>query len=316
MARIKISLIFTIFNEVKSLPKLMASIAAQTRLPDEIIICDAGSTDGSLEFLATYAKQATIPLRVIVEKGANISRGRNVAISAAAYDIIAVTDGGCELDPHWLEHILAPLTHEVDVVYGRTRSVGYSLVGREYAALYDIKTHTDDLNEAELSSRTVIFRKKAWEQANGYPEHLTLAGEDTLFFLELAKQAKAAYAKNAIVTWYHGAETLKKVYKVHKRNSIGSGEADMFSRQYAMLTGVYILIALVIIIGLLSPWLMLGGLALLAAICSRETVAVWRASRRLSTIFILPAVMVMRDFGMMLGFMIGTSRRLRKKAHA
>lgn len=316
MASSKVSLIFTIFNEAKSLPKLLASISAQTHLPDEVVICDAGSTDTSLAILEDFYHTSTVPLRVIVEKGANISRGRNVAIREAAHDIIAVTDGGCELDPRWLERILAPLTKDIDVVYGRTASQGESTVGKTYAALYDVKTHTEELDEAELSSRTVVFRKSAWQAVGGYPEHLTLAGEDTLFFLELTKHTKAAYAKDAIVIWHHGAETLKKVYKVHKRNSIGSGEANMFSGQYVMLLCVYVLIAVCAASVFVMPALLLLALVLLAGLCSRDSLAVVRVTHSTDMWFTLPPVMLARDLGMLVGFVIGTSRRLRRKVHA
>ena len=46
-----VSLIVTVLNEARSLPALLDSIAAQTRPPDEVIICDGGSSDNTIEVL-------------------------------------------------------------------------------------------------------------------------------------------------------------------------------------------------------------------------------------------------------------------------
>ena len=45
----KVSVISTIFNEVESIDDLMASLMRQTRIPDEIVVADAGSSDGTRE---------------------------------------------------------------------------------------------------------------------------------------------------------------------------------------------------------------------------------------------------------------------------
>ena len=45
----RISLCATIYNEADSVDAWLGSIPDQTRPPDEIILCDAGSTDGTIE---------------------------------------------------------------------------------------------------------------------------------------------------------------------------------------------------------------------------------------------------------------------------
>ncbi len=91
----KVTLVFTVLNEAKSIRTLLDSIAAQTRLPDEIVVCDGGSHDDTANILRNEPR---LNIRVIEAQGANISRGRNIAIAAASHDLIACTDAGVRLD--------------------------------------------------------------------------------------------------------------------------------------------------------------------------------------------------------------------------
>ena len=102
----KVSLVFTVLNESASLPALLDSIAAQTRLPDEVVACDGGSADETVRLLRAETR---FPVRVIVAPGANISQGRNQAIAVAQHDLVACTDAGVRLDPRWLENLIRPI---------------------------------------------------------------------------------------------------------------------------------------------------------------------------------------------------------------
>ena len=106
---LNVSLICTTLNEGSSIQKLLDSLVRQTRLPDEIIFVDGGSSDNTVAILERYASEHQLPLQVIVAPGANISQGRNIAIEAATGPIIASTDAGVRLDTRWLEEILKPL---------------------------------------------------------------------------------------------------------------------------------------------------------------------------------------------------------------
>ena len=108
-----ISLIMTVYNEGQSIRALLECFLAQTRQPDEIIIVDGGSTDDTVMILREYASR--LPLKAIGSLGCTISQGRNIAIQAAAGDVIAVTDAGTRPPPEWLANLVAPLAQDPDL---------------------------------------------------------------------------------------------------------------------------------------------------------------------------------------------------------
>ncbi|MGQ9593265.1 MAG: glycosyltransferase, partial [Anaerolineae bacterium] len=83
----RVSVVATVKDEGQSIRGLLDSLAAQTRPPDEVVLVDGGSQDDTVAQIQGYADR--LPLRVLVEPGANISRGRNLAIAAATGEVIA-----------------------------------------------------------------------------------------------------------------------------------------------------------------------------------------------------------------------------------
>ena len=192
----KLTLISTVLNEARSLPTLLDSIAAQTRQPDEVVICDGGSTDGTLELLR---REQRFPLRVIERPGANISQGRNAAIEAAAGEVIASVDAGVRLDPQWLEKLVAQITPTQPSPATNSASQGRAVVSGfflpEVHTPFEVAmgaTVLPQLGEIQPetflpSSRSVAFTKAAWQSVGGYPEWLDFC-EDLVFDFALLEK--------------------------------------------------------------------------------------------------------------------------------
>src|SRR3989475_6308663 len=113
----RLAIVATVLNEARHIREFLASLEAQTRIPDVIVITDGGSTDGTPEMLHEFAAATRLPLHWEIVAG-NRARGRNAAIQVADADVIAVTDVNV-LEPHWFERIVDPLVRgEADVVAG------------------------------------------------------------------------------------------------------------------------------------------------------------------------------------------------------
>jgi glycosyltransferase involved in cell wall biosynthesis len=74
-----VSLIVTVRNDRAGLAELFGGLAEQTEMPDEIVIVDGGSPDGTLEEVRGW-KDDLPAIRVLVAPGANIAVGRNIAV--------------------------------------------------------------------------------------------------------------------------------------------------------------------------------------------------------------------------------------------
>ena len=79
----KVSLITTVLDASDRIGPFLESVSWQTRPPDEVVVVDGGSTDGTLEQL-----RSADAVTLVERPGANIARGRNIAISAATHDVM------------------------------------------------------------------------------------------------------------------------------------------------------------------------------------------------------------------------------------
>lgn len=229
--RVEVSLIATVRNERSSVPRWMASVAAQTRVPDEVVIVDAGSTDGTAELLESEGARLGLNVRVFVEPRANIARGRNLAIERARGTILAGTDLGCRLTPGWLQAIIAPFEDDetMQVVAGWYVALerGRPKQRRRWPKLSQV-----DPGEFVPSSRSIAFTREAWAAVGGYPEWLTLTGEDTWFALELRRFCERwAFVPDAVVEW-DAPPTMTEYWRKIHAWSVGDGESGVGARLY------------------------------------------------------------------------------------
>ena len=168
----RVSLIATVKDAAPFVEDFLASVELQTRSPDEVVICDGGSTDGTVEILRSRSW-----VTLLEEPGANIARGRNLAIAKASHDAIAVTDADCVLAEDWLERILEPLESGADVSMGLYEPLATSFF-EACAGAIGIKDAEEIRAETYMpSARSVAFFREVFEDAGGYPEWLDI-GED------------------------------------------------------------------------------------------------------------------------------------------
>ena len=64
----KISIAMTTFNGSKYLHQQLSSFLIQDYLPDELIICDDGSSDNTMEILKEFSESAPFSVKIFKNK--------------------------------------------------------------------------------------------------------------------------------------------------------------------------------------------------------------------------------------------------------
>jgi glycosyltransferase involved in cell wall biosynthesis len=171
----KISIALCTYNGEAFLPEQLESIENQTRRPDEMIVCDDGSSDGTWDILQAFKKNSCFPVQIFRnEKTLGSTKNFEKTILLCNGDIIALSDQ----DDVWKQHKLEIM----EGVFGREPSSGY--------VFSDAEVVDEDLNPLEYG---------LWEAA-GFQGPLFMMfskGQQTLCFLRMRFVTGAAMAFRA-----------------------------------------------------------------------------------------------------------------------
>lgn len=301
----KVSLVATVKDAAAEVGDFLASLAAQTRQPDEVVIVDGGSTDGTAEILRHAAA-----VTVIEEPGANIARGRNIAVRAASHDLIACSDADCVLAPDWLEHIVAPLEDGADVAMGLYRPLATGFF-QACAAAVSIKEPEEIREERYLpSARSVAFRREAFERGGGYPEWLAI-GEDMYLNHRWREQGMSMRLAPRAVVYRRPRASLTAYWRQFSAYAGGDARAGMHGRRHGLRFAAYGGLAWAV--AARRRWALVVAGAAAAGYTARPLRRAWRllprAPQRAAAAAAVPALMVATDAAKMSGYLRGLAAR-------
>ncbi len=325
----RVSLICTVRDEADNIAALLDSMLAQTRQPDEIIINDCQSRDATPTIVQQYAaRHAHIRL---VTGGHNISSGRNHAIAHATGQIIASTDAGLVLDPHWLERLIAPLEQ------GRADQTGGFYCPQPHSLFELVLGATNYRSVAEIDparflpfGNCMAFRREAWAAVGGFPEWLSHC-EDIVFDLALEQ---AGYQREFVpdaVIMFRPRASLRAFFRQYYFYARGDGIAGLWTKRHLIRYATYSWGSLLVVKAIYSPrWRM--PVALLGIL---GTIAYTRAPYRrlmpqlrqlrqqqpiprthwVNALLLVPVIRVVGDLAKMLGYPRGRWLRHTHPAH-
>jgi polysaccharide pyruvyl transferase CsaB len=279
---VKVTLVTTVKNEAGNAQRWLQDLERQTRIPDEVVLLEGGSSDQTLEIIEAFARKSSLPIRLLSKPGTNIATRRNLGVTLASHPIIAMTDFGCTLKADWLEKMMVPFMADPDteVVAGGYGAHAESFLGD--TAKYELIPSTNQMDPQSFlpACRSIAFLKSAWEAVGGFPEWLTKTGEDTYFDLKLKKKCHHwAFVPEAQVIW-HAPETLKGIWGKLSSWTVGDGESGIFVERYWRLVkrtfwgAFFSLLGLGVAIGCFWIQPILGGV-LLAAWVLIHFISIW-----------------------------------------
>lgn len=120
---LRISLTISTYNRPEALRLCLLSAFRQTRLPDEIIVGDDGSTDVTRELIEELRPLCPVPLHHVwqEDKGFRLARLRNLCIAQSTGDYIVQIDGDMVLSRHFIADHAAVARRGYYVKGGRIR---------------------------------------------------------------------------------------------------------------------------------------------------------------------------------------------------
>jgi glycosyltransferase involved in cell wall biosynthesis len=316
-----ISLVATVLNENHNLEKWLDGLLQQTRQPDEIVIVDGGSTDGTWELLEKKASEIKI-LKIFKHVG-NIAMGRNFAIAQAQGPIIAVTDAGCIYEPSWLGALVHPFASGAEWTatgFGPWLQADDSLKMQLIAAA-TIPASYEFKKDWLPSSRSVAFKKDVWQKVGGYPEWIPIC-EDIIFDLAIQKLGvPIVYIREPLVFW-RPRTTLAAYCKQLYRYTKSDGHGNLWLERQVIRYGVYgaslVVLYLSLYINRLSAIvLVIGMLVYMKKFWKR-----WLAfseqlslAKKIAGFILLPLVIAIGDVAKMCGWPVGVYERIMRKKY-
>jgi glycosyltransferase involved in cell wall biosynthesis len=186
---VKITAIVCAYNESRLLPACLFSLLAQTRPPDEILVVDNASTDGTGTD-GTGAVARRIPgVRVIDEPRKGLVVAREAARRSALGDILAYVDADCRPPLQWLERVESRfLAREgLAVVTGPYRFYDWDWTGRALIRIYDlvVAPTTHAFVHHALGIGAILYggnfavSRNALDRIGGFDCRIEFHGEDT-----------------------------------------------------------------------------------------------------------------------------------------
>ncbi len=300
----KVSVISTFWNEATTIKLFVDGLLNQSRTPDEIVLCDGGSTDGTLEIINQLAQDHPV-INVCIKPG-NRSVGRNEAIRNSQYPIIAVTDVGTVADKDWLKNLILPFENDpnVSAVSGFFK-IKPETFFEEVSALLMLNDHDHIDPKTWLpSSRSVAFTKVAWQKAGGYPEY-TKYNEDTPFDLSIKKAGyDFTFAKDAVVYW-RPRPNLKSFFKQYYAYAIGDGLDNIYHSNYIRKAIFYLGMFFLVFVSLKFPYFLIFPILVFCAYLIKRSLHMWQKRLPFKWLFWLTPIVVAYDLANIFGYLKG-----------
>ena len=224
----KISIVIPVFNEIKTIEKIIDKINKIKDYDFEIIVIDDCSTDGSTNFIEKNLKDK---INKFIKNEKNYGKGYSLrrGISASSGDLILIQDADLEYDPSDYKKLFKPFERDdADVVYGsrfsgsgerRVLFFWHSVGNYILTTLSNMLTNlnlTDMENCYKVFKKEIIQNIELKENRFGFEPEVTakLAKIKNIRIYEVGVNYHGRnYSQGKKITWRDGISAIRCIFK-------------------------------------------------------------------------------------------------------
>lgn len=210
--------------------RAIASVDAQTRRVDEIIVVDDGSTDDTIEALIPRQHDETLPpLRIIRQENGGPAAARNTALRVARSDLVAFLDDDDVWHPDKVARQLAIFSADAQLALLACSSDTLSFRGKSgvrRVATWQMLWRNVFLTPCVVARRDVVL------ECGGFPEDMRHC-EDYALWLRVVSRYKCAFLDEVLVTCGDGKPSFGHSGLSGDLTALANGEVEAIRRWQA-----------------------------------------------------------------------------------
>ena len=298
-----VTVVIPILNEADSLAAMLLGVKSQTLRPTELIIVDAGSTDGSVPLVEAWwrcEQWEGAECRVLSLPGALPGAGRNAGVRAASNEWIAFLDAGIEPQSDWLEQLWAHAARRSSpAVFGVCQFLAEGIFERTLCAL---SQGQGSLHSAVPAS---LFHLQVFETVGYFSERL-LAAEDLAWSQRVVDHfGPREICEDAMVRYTHFPSTWQCASRKWRLAEYWSVLARVRGRQHMLYLGSLSLIYGLLFSGTMAGVGLFAGYLFVRGVCDpvrRSRERPWYGCQP-AALAVAPALAIVLDLSKFIGIL-------------
>ena len=226
--RPRISVIITTYNYERFVRDAIDSVLAQTRLPDEIVVIDDGSTDNTRKIVDEYADRH---VTYIWQENAGAGAARNRGIAATTGEFVAFLDADDIWLPTRLERQECLLIDHPDAVLATGHMIWWDVARNQrrferFGDMPSAKIQREILVRNVVGNPSmVLVRRNALDAAGPYDRRLRW-GQDWELFIRITRVGEVVTVDEPVIVYrWHGESLshqqrwtrLSTLHGIHRR---------------------------------------------------------------------------------------------------
>lgn len=191
-----ISIVMPTFNSMRYIQDTIHSLQKQSYGHYELLVCDGGSTDGTLEYLDGLGDHR---IRIVSRKDSGLANSLNIGFGHAQGELFCwLNSDDVYLDIHTLKRVVAAFqSKQLNFVVGGAATMSEDGILQHFMLPWIVKWPFKFRGYSNIFTGSLFFTRHAWQQFGGFSEKNKYAFEYELtnYLLNICKKGQVLGGK-------------------------------------------------------------------------------------------------------------------------